>query len=96
MHWKAKEAKELGLLVVTGLVVAFVRHGVERHWKPWSSWEQFFGYWFIRSLVVLLPITPAARTASASVTQFNPSPNRLNSVGFCYAIQSDESDLQRL
>jgi hypothetical protein len=26
----------------------------------------------------------------------NLSPNRPNSVGFCHAIQSDESDLQRL
>jgi hypothetical protein len=36
------EAKEISLWGVTGLVVAYVRHGLEHQWQWWDSIEQFF------------------------------------------------------
>jgi hypothetical protein len=66
MDWKSKETREFGLLLITGLVVAFVRHGVEEHWKPWRSWEQLFVYWFIHTigLVLLTGVVLAAIVVS--------------------------------
>jgi len=42
------------LLVVTGLAVSFVRHGLETHWHSWSSYEQFFLYWIIHTIGVAM------------------------------------------
>jgi hypothetical protein len=41
-----------GLYVVTGLAVSWVRHGVQYHWRPFSSWEDFFASWFLHCLGV--------------------------------------------
>jgi hypothetical protein len=38
--------------VATGLIVAWLRHGLQHHWRSFASWEQFFGYWFIHTIGV--------------------------------------------
>jgi hypothetical protein len=46
------EKREIALVIFTGLVVAFVRHGLQHHWKAWDSWEDFFLAWFIHTVAV--------------------------------------------
>lgn len=50
------------LVIGTGLVVAYVRHGIEKHWSPWDSIEQFLTYWFVHTagLVVLIAFVAMA------------------------------------
>lgn len=48
------KGRETALLVFTGLVVSWVRHGLEHHWKAWDSWGDFFGYWFFHTMGVIL------------------------------------------
>lgn len=50
--WEDLEQREIALVIFTGLVVAFVRHGLQTHWKAWDSWEDFFVAWFIHTLGV--------------------------------------------
>lgn len=52
--WQDLEKREIALIVFTGLVVSWVRHGLQYHWKPWDSWEDFFLYWFIHTIGVTL------------------------------------------
>jgi hypothetical protein len=46
------ERRLIGLQIVTGLVVAFVRHGLERHRIPWDL-QQFLISWFIHTVAVI-------------------------------------------
>lgn len=48
------EKREIALVIFTGLVVAWVRHGLQYHWKAWDSWEDFFIAWFIHTMGVAL------------------------------------------
>jgi hypothetical protein len=48
------KTKEGVLLVVTGLAVAYVRHGLEDNWGAWESFEQFFAGWFIHTMGLAL------------------------------------------
>jgi hypothetical protein len=50
------EKREIALVIFTGLVVAYVRHGLQHHWKPWDSYEDFFVAWFIHTVGVALLI----------------------------------------
>jgi MFS superfamily sulfate permease-like transporter len=52
--WQDLEKREIALVIFTGLVVAFVRHGLQHHWKAWDSWEDFFIAWFIHTVAVAL------------------------------------------
>jgi hypothetical protein len=56
------EKREIALMIFTGLVVAYVRHGLQHHWKPWDSWGDFFGAWFVHTMgvAVLMAIAAAA------------------------------------
>jgi hypothetical protein len=46
------QTKNIALLVVTGLVVSWVTHGLDTHWKSFPSWWLFFGSWLIHTLGV--------------------------------------------
>jgi hypothetical protein len=46
--------KRLCLVLITSLVVAYVRHGVNTHWKSWDSIEQIAISWFVHALALLL------------------------------------------
>jgi uncharacterized membrane-anchored protein YhcB (DUF1043 family) len=48
------EWRLIGLQVVTGLVVAFVRHDLEKHRVLWDSFEQFAVSWFIHTIGVMV------------------------------------------
>ncbi len=48
------EKRQIALVIFTGLVVAWVRHGLQYHWKSWDSWEDFFIAWFIHTMGVAL------------------------------------------
>jgi hypothetical protein len=50
------EKREIALVVFTGLVVAYVRHGLQHHWKAWGSWGDFFAEWFVHTMGVALLI----------------------------------------
>jgi len=50
--WKNTKTREYGLIIFTGLVVAWVRHGLHYHWKAWATWEGFFVDWFIHTMGV--------------------------------------------
>ena len=52
--WKRKETREGLLIIITGLAVAYVRHGLEHHWKSWDTWGDFFIAWFVYSFAVML------------------------------------------
>jgi hypothetical protein len=56
------KTKEGVLWVVTGLAVAYVRHGIETQWASWESAGQFFGYWFIHSAALALFVSIAGAT----------------------------------
>jgi hypothetical protein len=51
LRWN-HEIKRLGLVVFTGLTVAWVRQGLGHHWKWFASWEDFFLSWFIYTQVI--------------------------------------------
>ena len=48
------EKREIALVIFTGLVVTWVRHGLQYHWKAWGSWEDFFVEWFVHTMGVAL------------------------------------------
>jgi hypothetical protein len=48
------------LLVVTGLAVAYVRHGLEGNWGKWESIEQFLAGWFVHTMCLALFMAIAA------------------------------------
>jgi len=50
------EKREIALVIFTGLVVAWVRHGLQYHWKSWGSWGDFFAEWFVHTMGVALLI----------------------------------------
>lgn len=52
--WKGRQARAVGLVVFTGLVVTWVRQGLEHHWHSFSSWESFFSGWFIHTIGVFM------------------------------------------
>jgi hypothetical protein len=56
------EKREIALVIFTGLVTSYVRHGLQHHWKAWSSWEDFFVSWFIHTMgvAVLMGVALAA------------------------------------
>jgi hypothetical protein len=49
---KSGETKSIGLVVITGLIVSFVRQGIQHHWHGFASWESFFTSWFIHTVAV--------------------------------------------
>ena len=51
LRWNP-QTKCIALVVFTGLVVSWVRQGLEHHWKWFASWEDFFLSWFIYTQVV--------------------------------------------
>jgi hypothetical protein len=57
--WQDVEAREVGLTALTGLVVAYVRHGLRHHWKFWDSIGDFLGAWFIHTIGVALLMAAA-------------------------------------
>jgi hypothetical protein len=68
--WKNTETREYGLVIFTGLVVAWVRHGLHYHWTAWATWEGFFVDWFIHTLGVGVLATAAAAAIIFSHTFF--------------------------
>jgi hypothetical protein len=62
----SRNIKEGGLIGLTSLAVAYVRHGLETSWKSFSSAEQFFLGWFIHwvALMVLVLATVATITST--------------------------------
>jgi hypothetical protein len=50
--WKDREARGIGLVIVTGLIVSWVRQGMQHHWHGFLSWESFFISWFIHTIGV--------------------------------------------
>lgn len=57
--FKDLEKREIALWIFTGLVVSWLRHGLQYHWKPWPSWEDFFVWWFIHTMGVGLLVAAA-------------------------------------
>jgi hypothetical protein len=49
----ASEWRLIGLQVVTGLVVAFVRHALQTH-RMWDSFGQFLVSWVIHTVAVIV------------------------------------------
>lgn len=49
---KGGQARSIGLLVATGLIVSWVRHGLQHQWHGFESWESFFTWWFIHTIGV--------------------------------------------
>ena len=49
-RWKDPQARRIALLVLTGLIVSWVRQGLEHHWKAFASWEMFFASWIIHTI----------------------------------------------
>jgi hypothetical protein len=60
--WKDRQARGIGLVVVTGLIVSWVRHGLQHHWHGYESWESFFSGWFIHTVGVSIFSAFAAAT----------------------------------
>ena len=52
--WKSIQARSIGLVIVTGLIVSFVRQGIQHHWHGFASWESFFSSWFIHAIAVFV------------------------------------------
>jgi hypothetical protein len=52
--WKETEAREVGLTIFTGLVVAYVRHGLQHHWTHWDSIGDFFAAWLFHIIAVVM------------------------------------------
>ena len=50
--WKNREARGVGLVILTGLIVSWVRHGLQHHWLGFDSWGDVFVSWFIHTLGV--------------------------------------------
>jgi hypothetical protein len=50
MNWRSTDAKWCYLLLLTGLVAVFAKHGVGGHWSLWD----FLIYWFACTMTVLL------------------------------------------
>jgi len=51
--WLAdKGTRQGGLFIFAGLLVSWVRHGLEHHWHAFASWEDFFLSWFIHTIAV--------------------------------------------
>ncbi len=48
------DKRETALVIFTGLMVAWVRHGLQHHWHGWDSWESFFLSWFVHTIAVVL------------------------------------------
>jgi len=67
--WKRKETREGLLIIITGLVVAFVRHALAHHWKSWDTWGDFFIAWFIHGFAVMV-FTAIAVAAIIYTQQF--------------------------
>ena len=51
---RSPKTRQVALIVFTGLVVTFVRHGLEKHWRPFESAEQFLIGWMIHSIAAFL------------------------------------------
>jgi hypothetical protein len=52
--WKNEQARRIALIIVTGLVVSWVRQGLQHQWHSFSSWESFFYAWFIHTIGVAI------------------------------------------
>src|SRR5579864_7304695 len=57
--FKDLEKREIALVIFTGLVVTYVRHGWQHHWKAWDSWGDFFAEWLVNTMEVALLKGPA-------------------------------------
>ena len=57
--FKDLEKREIALWIFTGLVVSWLRHGLQYHWKAWNSWEDFLLGWFIHTMGVGLLVAVA-------------------------------------
>lgn len=53
------------LTILTGLVVGYVRHGLETKWEPWRGIEHFFGSWFVHYFALLFLVVGAGTAISA-------------------------------
>jgi hypothetical protein len=51
LRWKS-ETKIFALLVFTGLVVSWVRHGLAHQFRWFASWGDFFISWFVHTVAV--------------------------------------------
>jgi hypothetical protein len=49
---RKRESRLTGLLIFTGLVVAFVHHDLEPHRVVWDSFVEFLSSWFIHTLAL--------------------------------------------
>jgi MFS superfamily sulfate permease-like transporter len=58
-YFQDLDKRGIALVIFTGLVVAWVRHGVQHHWKSWGSWEAFFVAWFIHTMALAVLIVAA-------------------------------------
>lgn len=52
--WEDTGTREFGLTVFTGLVVAYVRHGLQHHWTLWDSTGDFPAAWFFHTMAVAM------------------------------------------
>jgi hypothetical protein len=48
------EARITALTIFTGLVVSWVRNGLQHHWESFPSWGSFFTLWIVHTFGVAL------------------------------------------
>jgi len=56
----SREWRLIGLQIVTGLVVAFVRHELETHQVVWDTFEQFLASWILHTVGLVVFVGIAA------------------------------------
>jgi len=56
----SREWRLIGLQIVTGLVVAFVRHELETHQVVWDTFEQFLVSWILHTVGLVVFVGIAA------------------------------------
>jgi len=67
---KRERNRVIGLIVFTGLVVAWVRRGLEHHWQSFASWGDFFLSGFGHAFAVAFASVFAAAVMSGTLRFF--------------------------
>jgi len=85
MARKGRPVRGPGLLVATGLIVSWVRHGLQHHWRGFGSWDSFFSWWFIHTIGVAVFSVFAAATIIGTHKRFLDDDWKGNHEQCCFA-----------
>jgi hypothetical protein len=83
--WKSKETREGLLIIITGLVVSQVRHGLDPHWK-WETWGDFFAACFFCTVGVAI-FTAIALAAIIYTQEFFLGYDKKDTQGLTFYIE---------